>query len=388
MLFITDPLYVSTILLLLVGFADWLSRKGHFRYVGSALTVIIAAAVLANLGLIPSSSNAPPLYGGIFSFVAPIAIFFLLLDVKLKDLRKAGPVMLLLFLLGSACTVAGTLIGYQVVAPASFGMEKPFAVAGMFTATYIGGSVNLTAVALHYDMTRDGTLFAAINAADNIITTIWIIATLALPLVLQRWFPRGRPPVAAPDAATDVATNAPVLAERKEEIVLLDVVMLLALATGSLFVSQLVSGYLPGLPAILTLTTVALLFAQVPFVQRLHGARTLGGVTVLLFLAVIGAHCDIAALVRNGEVAGMLLMWVTIAVGLHGLLLLVIGALFRRDWGMIAIASNANVGGATTAGVLATSIGRDDLRLPGVLVGAVGNAIGTYIGILVAEFLK
>jgi uncharacterized membrane protein len=379
--FTTAPLYVATILLLLVAGADWLSNKGYFRYIGSALLVILGGAVLANLRLIPTSM---PLYDGIFSFVAPIAIFFLLLDVKLKDLRKAGPLMLVLFLLGSACTVAGTLTGYYLVAPQSYGIEKAYAVAGMFAATYIGGSVNLTAVALHYGVTRDGTFFAALNAADNIITTIWIIATLALPALLQRWFPRKTATVSAaqPGAVADARE------EPKQQSVMFDIAVLLALATGSLFAAQLVSGFLPALPSILTLTTVALILAQLPFVQRLHGARVLGSLTVLLFLAVIGAHCDIRALIANGSVALMLLAWVTIAVGLHGLLLFLIGGVFKQDWAMIAVASNANVGGATTAGVLATSVGRDDLRLPGVLVGAVGNAIGTYIGILLAEMLR
>ena len=304
--------------------------------------------------------------------------------MKLKDLRKAGTMMLLLFLLGCVCVIAGTLIGYYVLAPGNYGIEKPHAIAGMIASTYTGGSVNLAAVALHYGMTADGTLFAAINAADNIITTLWIIVTMVLPVWLQRRWPRGTPSVVAPVSAV----IAPEPAVRKEEIVLLDLVILLAMGTGSLFAAQLLGRYLPALPAILTLTTVALALAQVPFVQRLQGARALASLTVLLFLAVIGANCDIAALLQNGQVAGMLLAWVTIAVGLHGLFLFAIGAVFRRDWAMLSVVSNAGVGGATTAGVLATAIRRDDLRLPGVLVGAVGNAIGTYIGIFVAEFLR
>jgi len=68
--------------------------------------------------------------------------------------------------------------------------------------------------------------------------------------------------------------------------------------------------------------------------------------------------------------------------------LFIIGGLSRQDWSIISIASNANIGGATSAGVLATALGRSDLRLPGILVGSVGNAIGSYLGVLVAEFLK
>lgn len=385
MTFIADPLYVSTVLLFLVAMSAWLSRTAWFRHIGAALTVILAAAILANVGLIPSSSNAPPLYSAIFSFVAPIAIFFLLLDVKLVDIRKAGAPMLILFLTGSACTIIGVVAGFWLLAPGGYGIEKPFALAGMFTGTYIGGSVNLTAVALHYGVTREGTLFAAINAADNIITTAWIIATLLLPRLLQRWWPRGAAPVPAVPATEVTSADR---GRTKEAVDVVDIALLLALATASLLASHFVSHYLPALPSVITLTTLALVFAQLRAVQQLQGARMLGQLTVLLFLAVIGAHCDIAALVANGEVALMLLAWVAIAVGLHGLLLFGVGAIFRRDWAMVAVASNANVGGATTAGVLATSIDRDDLRLPGVLIGAVGNAIGTYLGILVAEFLK
>jgi uncharacterized membrane protein len=65
MSFVVEPLYVGAILCLLVALAEWLSRRKHFRYLGSALIVILAAAILANVGLLPSSRNAPALYEGI-----------------------------------------------------------------------------------------------------------------------------------------------------------------------------------------------------------------------------------------------------------------------------------------------------------------------------------
>jgi uncharacterized membrane protein len=93
-------------------------------------------------------------------------------------------------------------------------------------------------------------------------------------------------------------------------------------------------------------------------------------------------------LIANGAVAGTLLAWVTIIVGIHALILFGLGGLFRQDWAMIAVASNANIGGATSAGVLATAIGRGDLRLPGILADSLGNAVGTYAGVLVAIYLR
>ncbi|MGI8436474.1 MAG: DUF819 domain-containing protein [Chthoniobacterales bacterium] len=382
MSFSADPLYLSAVLLLLVALSEWLGRKRGFRALGSALIVILAAAVLANLRLIPSSTNAPALYDGIFQYIAPLAIFFLLLDVRLRDLRKAGLPMLILFGCGAVATIIGALVGYHLVAPQNHGVASAYAVGGMFTGTYIGGSVNLNAVALQYGVTGNGTLFAAINAADNIVTTLWIIATIMLPPLLQKWFPRGV--VAGALAAPSLADSA----TATEPVSIISLALLLALGTATLFLSQLVSRLVPALPMILVLTTFALILAQLPFVQKLRGARTLGFLSVLLFLAVIGAYCDISALIANGSVALTLLAWSATIVLTHGVLLFLGAGLLKQDWAMISVASNANIGGATSAGVLATAIGRDDLRLPGILVGSLGNALGTYAGILVAEYLK
>ncbi len=185
----TDPLYLVLILLLLVVFSEWLGQKKYFHYLGSSLIVIITAAILANLHIIPSSQNAPPLYEAIFTYVAPLAIFYLLLEVKLSSIRQAGLPMLVMFLTGSVATITGVAAGYYLLIAHQHAIPDVFAVAGMYTGTYIGGSANLNAVALQYGMFKNGTLFAAINAADNIITTIWMIVSLALPAILQKWLP-------------------------------------------------------------------------------------------------------------------------------------------------------------------------------------------------------
>ncbi len=381
---LTNPVYLAAILLLLIVFSEWLSQKKYFHYLGSSLIVILAAAILANLRIIPSSQNAPPLYDGIFSYIAPLAIFYLLLNVKLKDIRKAGLPMLTMFFIGSACTVAGTLIGYHIVSPHHHNIDKAFAVAGMYTGTYIGGSANLNAIALQYGVIKNGTLFAAINAADNIITTIWIIATLVLPALLQRLFPRN---LYILNEAKKEEHVLPV-DTTKEDITVTGFSLLLALGVGSLFISQLVSSYVPQLPSILILTTIALLLAQIKPLHRVKGGNILGFLFVLLFLAVVGAYCDIDALIQSKEIALVLMAWVTLIVCIHGILLFTIGGLLKQDWNIVSIASNANIGGATSAAVLATSLNRADLRLPGILVGSIGNAIGTYIGVIVAEYLK
>ncbi len=381
---ISDNLYVTAVLLLLVVIAEWLGQRRYFHYLGSTLIVIIAAAILANVHLLPSSQDASPVYEGIFNYAAPLGIFFLILDVRLKDLRAAGLPMIVMFLAGAAFSVAGVLTSFSIIQPRFHGVRNAFAVAGMYTGTYIGGSANLNAVALQYGVNKDGTLFAAINAADNIITAVWMILTIFLPPLLQRLFPRKQAFV----ADTSLKANNLDTDTVKEEMSILSIAIMLFLGIASLFLSQFITQLFPKIPSILTLTTLALVLAQISFVQKLKGSKIFGYFLVLLFLAVVGAYCDIHALISNGNVAITLFFWVTSIVFIHGILLYILGAIFKQDWYIISIASNANIGGATTAAALATSLGRKDLRLPGILVGSLGTAIGTYIGILVAEFLR
>ena len=384
---IQQPLYILTVLLLLVLFSEWLAQKKFFKHIGSVLLVIISAAILANINVIPSSHNSPALYEGIFQYAAPLGLFFLLLQVKLKDLKLAGLPMITMFLIGSAATIAGVLIGYYVLSPQHHNINHANAVAGMYTGTYTGGSANLNAVALEYGVNKEGTLFAAINAADNIISTIWMILTLVLPSIFQRYIPRKRKIALQFEKLSDEELKNQLL-KPASNIRLYDIALLLALGLGAMFVSTMVASYIKGLPSILVLTTFALLLAQLPFVQNLQGSKIIGFLLILLFLAVVGAFCDVSALLKSGNAAGTLLLWVTLIVFVHGILIFLIGGILKQDWDIISIASNANIGGATTAPVCANSIGRPDLQLPGLLAGSVGNAIGTYLGIIVAEWLK
>jgi len=387
MSFIQQPAYIICVLLLLVIFSEWLAKKGFFKHIGAVLIIIIAAAILANLSIIPTSTNAPSLYNRIFEYAAPLGIFFLLLEVKLKDLKLAGLPMLSMFSIGSAATIAGVVIGYWIVSPQYHQVNHANAVAGMFTGTYIGGSANLNAVALNYGVQKDGTLYAAVNAVDNILTTIWLFMTMLLPPLLQKFIPRKKN--TAPELKGLSAEELRNMATQvKTETTITDVSLLLALGFGSMFISSLIAKYFPGIPSILVLTTLALVFAQIPFVQKLKGGKLIGMLLIMIFLAVIGAYCDIAALMKSGEVAGTLLIWDTLLIFIHGAMIFTIGGFLKQDWDIVSIASNANIGGATSAPVCAASLGRPDLQLPGLLAGSVGNAIGTYLGILVAEFLK
>jgi uncharacterized membrane protein len=140
-------------------------------------------------------------------------------------------------------------------------------------------------------------------------------------------------------------------------------------------------------PAALVLTTVALVLAQVPAVQRLRGTRFLGLFAVYLFLAVIGALCDLGSLARMGRLALVLLAFVSITIAVHAAITFGAARLLKIDVDAASVASQANIGGSTSALALARSLGRGDLELPAILVGALGNALGNYLGFMTAGWL-
>ncbi|NAY92304.1 DUF819 family protein [Muricauda sp. JGD-17] len=347
---------------------------------GAALLVILFTAVLANLKIIPSASNSIPLYDGIFKYIAPISIFYLLLNVNLVSIKRAGLPMIGLFLVGSLATTLGILISWVLLSPENILGEDGKVIAGMLTGTYTGGSVNFNAVALEYDFQEKGILYAGTIAVDNVVTTLWIVVTLAFPVVLRRFWKdkkvlksyehlekKGRP--------------------EEESMDLHSLMWLLFLGVGAYFVSDVIKQLVPQIPSILTLSTIGILLAQTKFVSGLKGSHNLGLYLVFLFLAVIGAYCELSAVTALKDIGLALLLFTALAVLLHGIIVIVMGGLVYRDWEMIAIVSQANVGGGTTAIALAESFNRKELILPAILVGTLGNALGTYLGFLVVFIL-
>lgn len=370
----TDTLSILAILCLNIVISEWLCQKPFFQQIGTGLLVIILTAIVANLGIIPASTPATPLYEGIFTYIAPLSIFLMLLNVNLSSLKKAGKPMLTMFLIGSFATMTGALVAMWFVNGKAQIGEMFYAIGGMYTGTYIGGSMNFNAVALHYGVSQQGSLFSAATVADNIISALWVVATLALPQILNKKFPRKL----LMDVTEETKAETHNYTSDIESVRPFDLAFLIVISLVGIRFSTWLSSQIPQIPTILWLTTIALVLAQIPAVNRLKGHKLLGLLGVYLFLAVIGAYCDVPALLKDGDLAIVLLVFVTILVIVHGLIVYGLGALFKQDWDIISIASQANVGGSTSAMALSRSLNRTDLTLPGILVGALGNATGTY----------
>ena len=378
--FINDPVYVLVILCLVIVLGVYAAKTKLGKKFGAALIIILLAAVLANLKLIPSASNSIDLYTLIFKYVAPISIFYLLLNVNLTSIKQAGFPMVGLFLIGSLATTLGILLSWFILSPQNVLGVDGKVIAGMLTGTYTGGSLNFNAVALEYEFQEKGILYAGTIAVDNVITTLWIIATLALPAFLNRIWKGTK----VSKAKTDLLNETP---QEEVGIDLTSLVWLTFLGIAAYYVSDIISDFLTQVPSILILSTIGIVLAQTKFVSNLKGSHHLGLYLVYLFCAVIGAYCELSAVSELKEIGITLFQFTGLAVLLHGLIVILMGGCFYRDWEMIAIVSQANIGGAATAIALAETFDRKELILPAILVGTLGNALGSYLGFFVVYVL-
>ena len=374
---ISDPLAVFVTLAAIVLVSVKLEERfASFRALGAALVGILLAMLVANLGLLTDRSTTYELLSGTG---VNLAIAFILLGVNLRSVLQAGPLMLVAFAIGAV----GTAVGATVAAlslEGLIGTETP-KLAAQYTGTYTGGGMNFTALGRALDTSED--LFTAAMAADIIVTAMWMVACLSVPLLLGRR--RIESPIEAP--VSSKAVDAPLTLERQlresgRSLPMIDLATLITIAVGAVWISGEVvacaeGSWIGDIPQVLWITTIVLAAAQIPAIKRLTGSALLGNYLLLLFLASNGAQ----SVIKNiFEIGPAVFYFAAITVAVHGLVIFGVGSLLRIDLATLAVASQANVGGAASAIALASARGYVDRLLPGVAVGLLGYAVGTYSG--------
>lgn len=376
---IRDPLTLAGLIACITAFSLWLDyRFVPLSKIGASLIAILFGAALSNAGLVPATS---PVYDAITGPVTYLAIAWLLIAVDLSDMRRAGPRMVGAFVLALIGTVAGAFAGALIFSGA-FGAEN-WKLAGTLTGTYTGGSLNFVAVGRGVGL--DETLFAGATAADSVTTALWLGATLMLPVWLHRFYPASPASVHGAATAEDAGRHAhhPLFAE----------VPLSALHIGVLFaagsVLVVVAGALgrltPTIPSVVWLTTLALLAGNLTPLRRAAGALQMGGLALNAFFVVIGIFSRIADIITVGV---EVFYFTLVVVGVHGVIVYGLGRAARLDIATLSVASQAAVGGPSSA--LAVAVAREwkGLVLPGVIVGLLGYAVGTYLGLAVAGAVR
>ena len=307
-----------------------------------------------------------------------MAIPLLLFKADLRRIiKEAGPT-LIAFAFGAVGTVLGTIIAFNFIALG----EEGWKLAGIFCSTYIGGSMNFVASAEALHLVA-GDLLTAGVAADNLVMTVYFIILFALPSVkfLAKIFPTHHE-----DNKEEINSN---LSEWKEDkIDLLDMAKALAIAISVCAIGFAISDFIAikG-TGILIITAIIVIVASL-FPKQLgaiKGADKIGTLLMQVFFAAIGASANIIVVLKVGPV---LFVFAAVILTVHLLFLLTAGKIFKLDLAEIVIASNANMGGPTTAAAMAVARKWKALVIPAILCGTLGYAVATFIGVAVGYWLK
>lgn len=388
-----QPFAVAGALFAIALFGFWAEKKPWGKMVTGAVWAILGAILASNLGIIPKDA---PAYSFVFKYLVPalIPLFLMHADVR-RIIGESGRVGLAFIL---ACI--GTALGAIVASSLLDLGAKEADLAGIFTATYTGGSVNYAAV-IQSTGFDDANIISAATAVDNLMSAIFLAAIAIMPASM--W-------LMGKYAQRSHAEDSEVESQHQEKGVsgfslaasITFALAVVALADGLVVLLNQSSDFNFGSLRYVFIT----IFAVIPAtffpkqMQKMHGGQSLGLVLAFVFFAAIAAGADVAKLLGS---APILLAFVVILLMIHGLVVFVGGALISRlairitgnqEAGMalslpeLIIASNAAILGATTAPALAMARGWPALVTPGVLVGVAGYIVGTPLGLAIATLLN
>lgn len=380
---IQNPIALAAVLLGAILFAVTMTRRFAWAArLSTILWVIFTSALLSNTGLIPTDA---PLYGSLIDFTVPFAVCVILFTVNLSDVRKAGKAMLAAFGIASLGTVVGVVIAGLMLEPwlADILAENSWKLAGPYTGTFIGGSLNFFAMWEGLEIGQPD-LFAAANAVDNLtlfpLYMLWMVIPAWLAgryAVNRRWVVDDEHVAEAPEEKTVRLVPAHVIA--------LSFLAVLIMAVSEWIKVTWIDRFAPDVPTILIVTTLALIAGQFRAIRKLQGAWELGDIAFYVFFASVGALIDFYQAV---VLSPILFVYVLIIMAGHFVVVFGIGRILRMDLGVLTIASVATKAGPPLVPAVAHTKGWNHLVLPGIVVGMLGYAVGNYVGFAAAFIMR
>ena len=362
-------------------------------------------------GLIPHSH---PLYAFVSRQFLPVCLLLLLIGTDLPALARMGAPATLMMLAGMAGTVLGGLVSYRLYRP--WLPPEAWGGIGALTATWTGGSANMIAVKEALDLPAG--LVGPLIIVDAAVAYSWMALLIWSSSQQDRWdtwmgkapaagMPgearreaetgtdpassevlsskageRGRAPSEVPTrrGGTSVAEPGDPMPGRLPVAVGLAILLSLAAQWIAQRLPVIGAAFGPSSWTVLTVTTAALLLSLTPL-RRLEqaGASKLGTLLLYALLVSIGAQADLRSIFQTPVFLALGATWILV----HGLVLLAAGRLARAPLGLIAAASQANIGGTVSAPIVGATFS-PQLASVGLLMAIFGNLTGTYIGLAAA----
>jgi uncharacterized membrane protein len=364
-----------------------LSRLPALQPVFDRLPALVWTYILPMLsttaGILPAES---PLYRGLVRYLLPASLTLLLLSSELRAIARLGRTALLVMAAGVVGISAGCVAGFLALRP--WLPEDAWKAVGALAATWTGGSTNLVAVGTALSLRAD--LQGVIIIVDTVVGYSWMAVLITLAGHQGRFDGWNRADRARIDevgrrlaALPGRTPRAGTVAEYTLMVGLAIALTAVALAVGARLpvVGQVLNAFSW---AIILLTTAALLLSLTPL-ARLEGAgaSTLGYAGFYLLLASVGAQADLRRVVEHP--AFVLLGVVVIAV--HALVLFAAVRVLRAPLFFLGAASQACVGGYSSAPLVA-ALYHPAMAPVGLLLAVLGNVVGTYLGLAVAQLLS
>ncbi len=354
-----------------IPFLDWLSPVMWSYFFGMVL------------GNLPALGLDPKLSSTFTEISVPLAIPLLLFSTEFTAWVRHARTAAFSFLLAVVSVMVMAFLGARIFASAT---DESWKVAGMLVGVYTGGTPNLLSIGLALDV-REST-YILVNASDVVASGMYLLFlfTLAKPL-LSRFLPPFPEASTAQPPAEDLLAlgrepSSRRLLARDMGLGLLLSLLILGAGVG---ISQLVIGGLSVAIVILTITTLGIAASFWPRIRRLRGSYALGDYFILLFSVAIGTLTDFSSLVQSGSAIFALTATVVFgAVVLHYLL----AGLFRIDVDTAIITSVAAVFGPAFIPPIAEVLKNRQVLLSGLTTGLVGYAVGNYLGLALAYWLR
>ena len=362
-----------------------------------AIIGLIIAMVLANIKIIPTDA---PTYDAVWGYVVPLAIPLLLFNANIKKIwRESGRIMII-FLLSAMGTLLGTFIAFMLLRNH---IPELYRMAAMMTGSYIGGGVNFAAMADSFGTT--GEWVSALVVADNLLMALYFFVLLAIPSISFFKNKFTHPHIDEVEGNIDTEEGETLASQYwgRKEISLKDIAFAVAIAFAIVWVSteigtvfarviptgnfgfNLLNGLLGNKYLLITTFTMLLATYLPNFMSSIHGAQEIGTFLIYIFLVVIGVPASLQLILTRSP---LLLVFTGIIVLVNMIVSLGLGKLFKFNLEEILLASNAAIGGPTTAVAMAIAKGWNKLIGPIMLAGVFGYVIGNYLGIFMGNILQ
>jgi len=403
---VTNDAVVLGLLAATLGLVFWTSSrpsgfwKRFYTYVPALLLCYLIPAILNTLGVI--DGNLSKLYPVARDYLLPSALVLLCIAIDFGAIVRLGPKAIVMFLTGTVGIMLGAVASFEIMR-----LIHPETVAGetwrgmtTVTGAWIGGGANQAAMKEVFEV--DATLFGQFVAVDVLVANVWMAVLLFLASRAQafdRWTGADLSAINALKARIETYQ-----AEHARTMSLTDLMIILAVGIGVTGLSHALTsptvGWIASLPQewrlqdysltssffwiVVFATTFGLLlsFTRARSLEG-AGASTIGSAMLYVLVATIGMQMDLNALLDRPWLFLLGLIWISV----HGGLLLLIAKLIRAPLFFMAVGSQANVGGAASAPVVASAF-HPALAPVGVLLAVLGYALGTYGAYLTGLMLR